>query len=64
MSTVSPSQPAIPVGWYRDPIGLPQYRWWDGFNWTNKILEDAPQLDVNYSNFGAAPIRRGRHGAA
>ena len=56
MNTISPSNAAIPAGWYRDPIGLPQYRWWDGFNWTNRILEDAPKFDANLSTFGKAPV--------
>lgn len=24
-----------PAGWYPDPAGLPQHRWWDGFQWTS-----------------------------
>ena len=24
----------VPAGWYPDPLGLPQLRWWDGGAWT------------------------------
>ncbi|WP_395639657.1 DUF2510 domain-containing protein [Pseudolysinimonas sp.] len=24
----------IPAGWYPDPLGLPQLRWWDNHSWT------------------------------
>ncbi len=36
--------PVAPAGWYRDPLGLPQLRWWNGFSWTNAIRagETAP----------------------
>jgi len=64
MTTISPSQTAIPAGWYRDPLGLPQYRWWDGFSWTNRILEDAPVYDSGMSTFGQAPVYSRRSAVA
>ena len=24
----------VPAGWYPDPLGLPQLRWWDNHSWT------------------------------
>ena len=24
----------VPAGWYPDPLGLPQLRWWDNHAWT------------------------------
>jgi hypothetical protein len=29
--------PPIPAGWYRDPAGSDQLRWWDGVAWTNNL---------------------------
>jgi Protein of unknown function (DUF2510) len=29
----------VPAGWYEDPIGLPQKRWWDGQGWTEHVAE-------------------------
>jgi hypothetical protein len=31
------SHPTIPAGWYPDPRGLPQRRWWDGSSWTHAL---------------------------
>lgn len=27
-------RPAVPAGWYPDPMGGPQPRWWDGHAWS------------------------------
>ena len=35
------THPTIPAGWYPDPRGLPQRRWWDGSSWTH-ALESPP----------------------
>ena len=32
----------VPAGWYPDPLGLPQLRWWDNHAWTEH-LSDARQ---------------------
>jgi hypothetical protein len=35
----------IPAGWYPDPMGLPQRRWWDSSSWTQHVTpehDDAP----------------------
>jgi hypothetical protein len=44
MSVVTPTTAAAPAGWYRDPLGLPQLRWWNGISWTNNIQEQRPEL--------------------
>lgn len=31
------SRIAPPAGWYHDPLGLPQLRFWDGATWTNQV---------------------------
>ena len=36
-----------PAGWYRDPLGLPQLRWWNGMMWTNQIEDDIPEVQVS-----------------
>ena len=28
-----------PAGWYPDPLGLPQMRWWDNVGWTQDVSE-------------------------
>lgn len=35
---MAPDQTApIPAGWYPDPYGVSEMRWWDGQNWTDSI---------------------------
>jgi hypothetical protein len=42
----------VPAGWYPDPMGLPQLRWWDNHAWTEftsaartpLIMQDDPKL--------------------
>jgi hypothetical protein len=29
----------VPAGWYPDPLGLPQMRWWDNHGWTEHTTE-------------------------
>lgn len=35
--------PQTPAGWYPDPSGAPQQRYWDGQKWTEQIHAQAPQ---------------------
>ncbi len=42
----------VPAGWYPDPMGLPQLRWWDNYAWTEftsaartpLVMQDEPKL--------------------
>lgn len=45
---MAPDQTApIPAGWYSDPYGASEMRWWDGQNWTDSIHPPAaPTPDV------------------
>jgi len=46
---VSSFTPLAPAGWYRDPLGLPQLRWWNGMIWTNQIEEQRPEVTTSPS---------------
>ena len=35
----------VPAGWYPDPLGLPQLRWWDGNAWTEFTSAVEPEAD-------------------
>ena len=66
MTVVTPQPPAAPAGWYRDPLGIPQLRWWNGMAWTNRIQEDRAEIQtwsIDYIN-DALDRRAGRHTAA
>jgi hypothetical protein len=39
----------VPAGWYPDPLGLPQLRWWDNHAWTEHV-SDARQPMVAQEN--------------
>jgi hypothetical protein len=54
MTLVTPTTTAAPAGWYRDPLGLPQLRWWNGMTWTNTIQEQRPELHTSASHLVAA----------
>lgn len=47
VTQTSAAQKFAPAGWYRDPLGLPQLRWWNGMMWTNQIEEALPDLLVS-----------------
>ena len=34
----------VPAGWYPDPMGLPQLRWWNNHAWTELTTEARPPL--------------------
>ncbi len=36
----------VPAGWYPDPLGLPQLRWWDNQAWTEHVSEARQPLVV------------------
>jgi hypothetical protein len=35
---LDPSQPS-PEGWYADPVGRHEERWWDGSTWTEHVTD-------------------------
>jgi len=39
----------VPAGWYPDPMGLPQLRWWNNHAWTELTTEAHPPLVVHTS---------------
>ena len=43
----APTASLAPAGWYRDPLGLPQLRWWNGMMWTNQIEDDNPEVQIS-----------------
>ena len=45
----------VPAGWYPDPLGLPQLRWWDNHSWTEHT-SDARQPVVEAAATAAAPV--------
>ena len=54
--TVTPSATAAPAGWYRDPLGIPQLRWWNGIGWTNHIQEERHELHAWGSGAGTRSL--------
>ncbi|MEO5922114.1 MAG: DUF2510 domain-containing protein, partial [Pseudolysinimonas sp.] len=45
----------VPAGWYPDPLGLPQLRWWDNHAWTEHT-SDARQPMVSETVTVTAPL--------
>lgn len=39
LSDVEDNKFGVPAGWYPDPLGLPQLRWWDSQAWTEHTSE-------------------------
>jgi hypothetical protein len=35
-----------PAGWYPDPLGMDQVRWWNGFSWSNHIEVRCPEIST------------------
>lgn len=53
----------LPAGWYPDPTGLPQLRWWDNHAWTQHTTAARQPLIVQESTLAWAddlPTRRER----
>ncbi len=57
----------VRAGWYPDPLGMPQLRWWDGRSWTSHIstARDAPVRQAAPTGFAEPDETRasGRHRA-
>ncbi len=39
----SPSTPSVPAGWYADPAGRYELRYWDGSAWTEHVSRAGQQ---------------------
>lgn len=56
-----------PAGWYPDPSGLPQLRWWDNHKWTEFVsdsqLEDGT-ADAEAQPVDSIPASTGAHAAS
>jgi Protein of unknown function (DUF2510) len=35
---------SAPAGWYPDPLGLPQLRWWNNHGWTEQVSSARPPV--------------------
>ncbi|AWB89494.1 DUF2510 domain-containing protein [Salinibacterium hongtaonis] len=46
-TVTSPATTGAPAGWYHDPLGLPQVRWWNGMMWTNEVQPPRPEIQVS-----------------
>lgn len=56
-----PDQYTVPAGWYPDPLGHPQLRWWNGEGWTEQVSAAPEPLVMQPSNYAwkqedAAPV--------
>lgn len=40
------------AGWYTDPIDAGQVRWWDGAQWTDRVAQQAPQVEPKALSYG------------
>jgi hypothetical protein len=43
-----------PAGWYPDPLGLPQLRWWNNHSWTEQVSAARQPIVVQDSRFAWA----------
>jgi hypothetical protein len=39
----APATPAVPAGWYADPAGRYELRYWDGSTWTEHVSRAGQQ---------------------
>lgn len=52
-------------GWYPDPAGTAQLRWWDGYSWTDDYLPDDTVQDYGADSYSEAdPAYAGYQDAA
>ena len=54
MSDIVPVAPPKPAGWYPDPYGTPDKRWWSGSAWTQHLESDSlrPAVPAAIGNTG------------
>jgi hypothetical protein len=43
-ATPAPTAPAVPAGWYADPAGRFELRYWDGSTWTEHVSRSGQQF--------------------
>jgi hypothetical protein len=43
VAVTDPSTPTVPAGWKADPTGRHQFRYWDGFQWTENVADAGAQ---------------------
>ena len=39
----TPATPSVPAGWYHDPAGRYELRYWDGSAWTEHVSRNGQQ---------------------
>ncbi len=44
------ARPAVPAGWKADPTGRHQFRYWDGFQWTENVADAGEQTRDSVSS--------------
>ncbi len=55
MSDTPTNPQATPPGWYADPVGRFEHRWWDGTAWTSSVSTDGLVQEDRLEN--AAPVQ-------
>ena len=48
----------VPAGWYPDPLGLPQLRWWDNHSWTEHTSDARQPIVEEEVLTTASPLRQ------
>jgi hypothetical protein len=43
LAPVESATPTVPAGWKADPTGRHQFRYWDGFHWTENVADSGEQ---------------------
>lgn len=58
MST-TPPPPVPPAGWYPDPLGLHDVRYWDGAVWTDHVADRSDRSGAGRSTLPTTPASEG-----
>ena len=43
LAVAEEARPTVPAGWKADPTGRHQFRYWDGFQWTENVADAGEQ---------------------
>jgi hypothetical protein len=54
----SPDQMSAPAGWYPDPFGRHQYRYWDGVTWSSSVSDGGVQSQDTPGQRGGPAVSR------